>query len=120
MKSFVPGSVHLSSAPRFSEVMSARVVRKPFQRVLQSGCKPLKRFARSLVADTRLKPGANEREAFAVAQPEARAKLQRTTNSGFFRVFASSRLCVKRGLNLRPFRGQRTAHFCSCLARRCW
>src|SRR2546425_4617168 len=67
MKSFVPGSVHLSSAPRFSEVMSARVVRKPFQRFLQSGCKPLKRFARSLVADTRLKPGADEREAFAVA-----------------------------------------------------
>ena len=93
MKSFVPGSIQLSLAPRFSEVLSAGELGKPFQRFLRAGCKPLKRFAGGLVADTRLKPDANEREALAVAQPETRPKAQRRTNSGLFRVSASLRPC---------------------------
>jgi hypothetical protein len=96
MKSFVPGAIHVSLAPRFSEVLSAGVVRKPFQRFLRAGCKPLKRFARSPVAGTRLKPGANERETLAVAHPEANGKAQRRTNSWLFRVFVSLRLCVEK------------------------
>ena len=86
----------LNRYPRFSEVMSAGVVRKPFQRFLRAGCKPLIRFAGSPVANTRLKPGANERETLAVAHPEAMGKAQRRTNSGLFRVSASLRLCVEK------------------------
>src|SRR6266446_1619443 len=95
MKSFVPGSIQLSLAlslaPCFSEVLSAGELGKPFQRFLRAGCKPLKRFARSLVADTRLKPGANKREAFAVAQLRRGRRRKEEPTQGFS---ASRPLCA--------------------------
>ena len=65
-----PGIVHavgaqslravLSLAPGFSQVSDARRIKKPFQRFLCAGGKPLKRFTGRTSANTRLKPGANE------------------------------------------------------------
>jgi hypothetical protein len=53
--------IGLSLAPRFSEVICAFALIKPFQRFLRANRKPFKRLARCVVASTRLKPGANER-----------------------------------------------------------
>ncbi len=52
----------LSLAPGFSQVVDAGEGEKPFQRFLRAGGKPLKRFARHTVVNTRLKPGANEKK----------------------------------------------------------
>ena len=51
----------LSLAPGFSQVVGAGEDEKPFQRFLRAGSKPLKRFTRHAIVNTRLKPGANER-----------------------------------------------------------
>jgi hypothetical protein len=50
-----------SLAPGFSQVIDADGMGKPFQRFLRAGSKPLKRFVRHAVVNTRLKPGANEK-----------------------------------------------------------
>ena len=54
-------SEFLSLTPGFSQVTDAGKMDKPFQRFIRTGSKPLKRFARHAVANTRLKLGVNER-----------------------------------------------------------